>query len=109
MMFQGSRPSAASTTPTRIDSNTSFPITASGGPPRKRLTESVAINFFSLLRLYITNWAALRLGQPHSGSRPLDALQHLLQNFQPVGLRRRLVPAQPADAGKAHCDPGAVA
>src|SRR5579883_2270005 len=34
--------------------------------------------------------------------------QHLLQRFQPVGLARRLVPAQPADAGKAHGDAGFV-
>ena len=39
-MFSGSRPSADSTTPIRIDSRMSLPSTASGGPPRKRLTLS---------------------------------------------------------------------
>ena len=35
-IFQGSRPIAARTTPTRIDSRISRPTTASGGPPKKR-------------------------------------------------------------------------
>ena len=39
-MFSGSSPSADSTTPIRIDSRMSLPSTASGGPPRKRLTLS---------------------------------------------------------------------
>src|SRR5229473_8055102 len=36
MIFQGSKPIAASTTPTRIDSRISRNATASGEPPRKR-------------------------------------------------------------------------
>src|SRR3954454_3868177 len=36
------------------------------------------------------------------------ALQHALQRLQPVGVARRLVPAQPADARKAHRDTGFV-
>jgi len=32
----------------------------------------------------------------------LDSLQDLLQRVEPVGLARRLVSAQPADARKAH-------
>ena len=40
MQAEGYRPSADSTTPIRIDSRMSLPSTASGGPPRKRLTLS---------------------------------------------------------------------
>jgi hypothetical protein len=36
IMFQGSSPMAARITPTRIDSRISRPMTASGGPPKKR-------------------------------------------------------------------------
>jgi hypothetical protein len=39
-MFQGSNPTAASTTPTRIDSRISRNATASGEPPRKRCMPS---------------------------------------------------------------------
>src|ERR1700720_201944 len=41
-IFQGSKPMAASTTPTRIDSRTSRNATASGEPPRKRYRLSLA-------------------------------------------------------------------
>src|SRR3981081_1528702 len=41
-IFQGSKPIAASTTPTRIDSKTSRKATASGVPPRKRYRPSLA-------------------------------------------------------------------
>src|SRR5665213_503674 len=41
-MFQGSKPIAASTTPTRIDNKISRNATASGEPPRKRLRPSLA-------------------------------------------------------------------
>src|SRR5712691_195590 len=37
-----------------------------------------------------------------------DLLQDMLKRFQPVGLARRLVPAQPIDAGKAHGEPRLV-
>jgi hypothetical protein len=40
-MFQGSKPMAASTTPTRIDSRISRNATASGEPPRKRYRPSL--------------------------------------------------------------------
>src|ERR1700733_8943239 len=39
-IFQGSKPIAASTTPTRIDSRISRNATASGEPPRKRYRPS---------------------------------------------------------------------
>jgi hypothetical protein len=39
----------------------------------------------------------------------LFVLQHVLQRLQPVGLARRLVPAQPVDAGKPHRDAGFMA
>ena len=45
---------------------------------------------------------------PH-GARPfslLDPRDHRLQPFQAVGFTRRLVPAQPVDAGKSHCQTG---
>src|SRR5216684_4726767 len=42
MIFQGSNPMAASTTPTRIDNRTSRNATASGEPPRKRERPSLA-------------------------------------------------------------------
>src|SRR3984893_10274269 len=41
-IFQGSKPIAASTTPTRIDSRISRNATASGEPPRKRYRLSLA-------------------------------------------------------------------
>src|SRR5476651_717760 len=41
-IFQGSKPIAASTTPTRIDSRISRNATASGEPPRKRYMPSWA-------------------------------------------------------------------
>jgi hypothetical protein len=40
-IFQGSKPMAASTTPTRIDSMVSRNATASGEPPRKRYRPSL--------------------------------------------------------------------
>src|SRR5437868_14262023 len=41
MIFQGSKPIAASTTPTRIDNRISRNATASGVPPRKRYRPSL--------------------------------------------------------------------
>src|SRR6267378_3630640 len=41
-IFQGSNPTAASTTPTRIDSRISRNATVSGEPPRKRYRPSLA-------------------------------------------------------------------
>jgi hypothetical protein len=41
MMFQGSKPIAASTTPTRIDSRINRNATVSGEPPRKRYRPSL--------------------------------------------------------------------
>src|SRR6266581_5118032 len=41
-IFQGSKPTAASTTPTRIDSRISRNATVSGEPPRKRYRPSLA-------------------------------------------------------------------
>ena len=58
MMFQGSKPIAASTTPTRIDSRTSRNATVSGEPPRKRLTPSLAAGN-SLVSLAI-RWSPAR-------------------------------------------------
>src|SRR6202012_3846145 len=42
-IFQGSKPIAASTTPTRMDSRTSRNATVSGEPPRKRARPSLAV------------------------------------------------------------------
>ena len=46
-----------------------------------------------------------RFALPRGRAQPL---QHPLQRLEPVGLARRLVPAQPADARKAHREPGLV-
>ena len=48
-MFHGSRPSAESTTPIRIDSNTSLTNTESGDPPRKRV-KGVDMNYTRISR-----------------------------------------------------------
>src|ERR1700761_4484899 len=125
MMFQGSNPIAASTTPTRIDKRISRNATASGEPPRKRCTPSwaagksrVSLGIKTLLRYprqiisaeakwgtgLMASMAARRCHGVICGFR----LQHPFQRFQPVGLARRLVPAQPADARKPHRDAGFV-
>src|SRR5205085_8009819 len=52
MIFQGSKPIAASTTPTRIESRTRRNATASGEPPRKRFRPSLRPAGKSL-----TSWA----------------------------------------------------
>src|SRR3954468_15488157 len=124
-MFHGSKPIAASTMPTRIDSRTSRNATARGEPPRKRESPSLSRAGKSLTSLGIGR--LLRsgpiIGQSEAdGTRSLSslgcgndfggnfllALQHSLQRLQPVGFARRLVPAQPVDAGKAHRDAGFV-
>src|SRR3954447_20966429 len=51
-IFQGSKPIAASTTPTRIESSTRQNATASGEPPRKRFRPSLRPAGKSL-----TSWA----------------------------------------------------
>src|SRR6201996_4137953 len=116
MMFQGSNPTAASTTPTRIASRISRNAPASGEPPRKRCMPSwltgnslVSLAIVRLLRGIRTvfypalgRWGTrLMPSMALGGDRGLG-LQHLLQRFQPVGVARRLVPAQPADARKPH-------
>src|SRR6266702_2907228 len=53
IMFQGSNPIAASTTPTRIDSRISRNATASGEPPRKRYRPSWLLAGKSLTSLAI--------------------------------------------------------
>src|SRR5258705_9155657 len=128
MMFQGSRPSTSRITPIRIDSRISRKMTESGGPPKKRLMASVLVGRWPavgrsdgmLIGLTLSHGAILGailgaiglarfvavVGGAASG---LDLVQHLLERLQPVGLARRLVPAQPADAGKAHRKPGFVA
>src|ERR1700704_377738 len=132
MMFQGSRPSTSRITPIGIDSRMSRKMTESGGPPKKRLTASVLVGRWPavgrsdgmLIGLTLSHGAILGsilgailgaiglarfvavVGGPASG---LDLVQHLLERLQPVGLARRLVPAQAADARKAHREPGFVA
>src|SRR5258708_6037716 len=126
MMFQGSKPIAASTTPTRIDSRISRNATASGEPPRKRYRPSLWPAGKSLTSLGISlSWRSRRTighgrahGEPVGTSQwpPCTAktltychgLQHPLQRLQPVGLARRLVPAQAIDARKPHRDAGFV-
>src|SRR4051812_45206415 len=141
-IFQGSKPIAASTTPTRIDSRISRNATASGVPPRKRYRPSLLAGksltslgidiSMARVRVRIIGTAG-QMGNPKPcrNGCPPDFLfcafpsrepgpillenvmgllvsgrsrQHPLQRFQAVGLARRLVPAQPVDAGKAHGD-----
>src|SRR3984885_10484279 len=134
-IFQGSKPIAASTTPTRIDSRISRNATVSGEPPRKRLMPSpLAGNSRVSLAIVISRadvsahssivqgkWGirlapstALGLAHPlfrcwacymNSCSSRIG-FEHPLQRFQPVGLAQRLVPAQPVDARKPHRDAG---
>src|SRR3954451_19042699 len=123
-IFQGSNPIAASTTPTRTESRISRNATASGEPPRKRdkpsllagksLT-SLGIDLSCGSRPYST-MAESKWGTHDSASMAAGlscgnagfALQHPFQRFEPVGLARRLVPAQPADAREPHRDAGFV-
>src|SRR5271166_4385395 len=126
MIFQGSKPIAASTTPTRTDSRISRNATCSGEPPRKRVKPSgpagnslVSCDIVILPRIRATHstmarrrWGTGKL--PSTGFRRYQnficrlRFQHFFQRFEPVGLARRLVPAQPVDAGKAHRDAGFV-
>ena len=64
-MFQGSSPSADSTTPIRIDSRISLPSTASGDPPRKRLRPlAMRISMGGALRHSSTQaWTYVRQGE----------------------------------------------
>src|SRR3954467_3790312 len=102
-MFQGSRPSADSTTPIRFDSRISLPSTASGEPPRKR-SKFPAIRI-SCRRAYHD----LNICRFWRRCAPaFDSLQHPLQRLEPVRLARRLVPSQPADPGKPHGESGLV-
>jgi hypothetical protein len=48
-MFHGSSPTAERMTPTTIDNSTSLASTASGGPPRKRLTKPFAMGLSVLV------------------------------------------------------------
>src|SRR5580700_8660969 len=138
-IFQGSKPIAASTTPTRIDSRTSRNATVSGEPPRNRLMPSpLAGNSRVSLAIVISRAdvsAHSSLIQGKWGIRLAPSMavdlvlarafftwacymnrrssrvgfEHPLQRFQPVGLARRLVPAQPVDTRKPHRDAGFVA
>src|SRR3954454_7076934 len=125
-IFQGSKPIAASTTPTRIDSRISRNATASGEPPRKRdrpsLVAGNSLVSFGILvsrprigpRHYSRSFRTWETRTPASmacGGGQWNCrlgLEHALQGFQPVGLARRLVPAQPVDARKPHGDAGFV-
>src|SRR5262249_56316933 len=123
-IFQGSKPIAASTTPTRIDSRISRNATDIGVPPRKRVRPSLAAGN-SLVCMSLVSWGigGLRsgfasgiltgeqqMGNQLAGTRGYQNfifvifLQHPLQRVQSVGLARRLVPAQPINARKAHCN-----
>src|SRR5487761_2656511 len=126
-IFQGSKPIAASTTPTRIDSRTSRNATVSGEPPRKRYRPSwaagnslVSFGIDGLPRGFARSLQS-STQQGRWGTRLLASMavcrripdgsagfQHPLQRLQPVGLARRLVPAQPVDARKPHRHAGFV-
>src|SRR5450631_867046 len=134
-IFQGSKPMAASTTPTTIESSASRNATASGEPPRNRYRPSLAagnsrvslgIDGLPRALMDVSYSTAEKMGNPLVGvngrllrtlailCRLYDmnrcscriGLQHPLQRFQPVGLARRLIPAQPVDARKPHRDAG---
>src|SRR6266478_232461 len=124
-IFQGSKPIAASTTPTRIDSRISRNATASGEPPRKRYRPSLlAGKSLTSLGIGLSCGGARTIGHGEAHGEPVCRRQwlpcaggtltcchspeHPLQRLQPVGLARLLVPAQPADARKPHRDPGFV-
>src|SRR6516164_5033491 len=109
---------AASTTPTRMDSRMRRKATASGEPPRKRVSPSGAAG--NSLVSFGIEVSRTVMGSVYYGDRKMGnssartrcyqnfilvvILQHLFERFQPVGFAGRLVPAQPADARKAHRD-----
>src|SRR5215210_4463547 len=99
-MFQGSRPNTERSTPTRIESRISLPSTASGEPPRKRESEPPAI-LFSESECAILTRSCSDICHLAGRCTPLfDPLQHTFQGLEAISFARRLVPTQPADAGK---------
>src|ERR1700694_1842111 len=84
-IFQGSKPIAASTTPTRIDSRISRNATASGEPPRKRYRPSLAAGN-SLVSLGID-------GLPRANP-PLTVVSPGQMGNPPVGFNGRLLRSQ---------------
>src|SRR5262249_36759484 len=109
-IFQGSSPSTSRITPIRIDSSISRKMTDSGGPPKKRANGSLLAGRWAVVgrsggMLLAPSFSHRR--RPGTARAP-PLFQDSLQRFQPVGFARRLVPAQPADAGKAHGEPRLV-
>src|SRR5438067_7058786 len=114
-MLSGSKPNASRITPTRIDSSASRKMTPIGDPPRNRLNvpggpgrerSSGAGLSARMLMMQCLSHLAIRRSR---GAVPcIDFLQYPLERFESVRLARRLVPAQPADARKAHREPRLV-
>src|SRR5579883_3525957 len=114
-MFHGSKPSASRITPTRIDSKARRKMTASGGPPKNRVTRSCGgAGFGDWAGMLMRPILSLRAGAPSNrlrfilwwSKRPatpgLDLREHALECLQPIGFARRLVPAQAVDPREAH-------
>src|SRR5262249_46826860 len=107
MMSNGSSPSTLRMKPTRTDRSASRNMTASGRPPKKRVSAPgcwVASEIWG-------SWGGLCGGLMAGNlSRFLTCScyaghEHRFEGLQPIGLARRLVPAQPVDARKPHGEP----
>src|SRR5664279_839918 len=108
-IFQGSKPMAASTTPTRIDSRISRNATTSGVPPRKRYRPSLAagnsrvslgIDGLPLALMDVSYSSAEKMGNLLVGvnGRQLRTLAILMQvlRHEPVFIPDRLSASAPA-------------
>src|SRR3954469_8162418 len=112
-MLPGSKPSACRITPTSTQSRMSRKATASGRPPRKRLIPFERLYPRRSLMMPCSRHRLSRTPRRCSPGertyrRRAFGAQHRLHGLQPVGLARRLVPAQAADAREAHRDAGLV-
>src|SRR5262245_34044657 len=104
MMSNGSSPSTLRMKPTKMDSRANLNKTASGRPPKKRVSGPggwVASDFGGSREglwggLMVGNLSRFRTCGCRAGS------EHCFERLEPIGLARRLVPAQPVDARKAH-------
>src|SRR5262249_18712527 len=106
MMLPGSKPIACRMMPTSTHSSASRTKTARGEPPRKRSSPRAGIAVFG--RSVVICCMPYPITEPSWLIRGTFALEHPFQGLQPVGFARRLVPAQPADAGKTHRHAGFV-
>ena len=110
--FQGSKPIAASTTPTRIDSRISRNATASGEPPRKRDRLSLLAGKFSDVvrhRSLPRKSATLSAQRRHMGNPSAASMAAVLRlNCQFAVTSSASAPASPAGRPRAAACPSAA-